>query len=357
MEYRSLGATGVRVSAFALGTGMFGPSGNADAAECQQIVSIALDAGINLIDTADAYSAGAAEEIVGAAIRDRRDEVILATKFHNRMGPGINEFGNSRLWIMRAVEASLRRLQTDHIDLYQVHRPHPETGIEETLGALSDLVTQGKVRYIGSTTFQAWQIVEAQVVSAARGLARFVTEQPPYSIMVRSVERDVLAVAEKYRLGVVAWSPMAGGWLSGQYQRGRPPAAGSRAARLEEYRGSGNRMFDRYNISDPRNAAKYDLLDGLGALAAEAGLPMAHLALAFPLAHPAVASCIIGPRTLDQLRSLLTGADVRLGTQTLDAIDELIAPGTVLNSADLGWDPPWLTDPARRRRGQPAAAG
>jgi aryl-alcohol dehydrogenase-like predicted oxidoreductase len=357
MEYRSLGATGVRVSAFALGTGMFGPSGNADVAECQQIVSTALDSGINFIDTADAYSGGAAEEIVGAAIRDRRDEVILATKFHNRMGPGINEFGNSRLWIMRAVEASLRRLQTDHIDLYQVHRPHPETDIDETLGALSDLVSQGKVRYIGSTTFQAWQIVEAQVVSAARGLARFVTEQPPYSIMVRSVERDVLAVAEKYRLGVVAWSPMAGGWLSGQYQRGRPPSAGSRAARLEEYRGSGNRMFDRYNISDPRNAAKYDLLDGLGALAAEAGLPMVHLALAFPLAHPAVASCIVGPRTLDQLRSLLTGADVRLNTQTLDAIDELIAPGTVLNSADLGWDPPWLTDPARRRRGQPVSAG
>jgi aryl-alcohol dehydrogenase-like predicted oxidoreductase len=357
MQYRNLGVTGVRVSAFALGTGMFGPSGNADAAECQQIVSAALDAGINFIDTADAYSAGAAEEIVGAAIRDRRDEVILATKFHNRMGPGINEFGNSRLWIMRAVEASLRRLQTDHIDLYQVHRPHPENDIEETLGALSDLVTQGKVRYIGSTTFQAWQIVEAQVVSAARGLARFVTEQPPYSIMVRSVERDVLAVAEKYRLGVVAWSPMAGGWLSGQYQRGRPPSAGSRAARLEEYRGSGNRMFDRYNISDPRNAAKYDLLDGLAAVAAEAGLPMVQLALAFPLAHPAVASCIIGPRTLDQLRSLLTGADVRLDTQALDAIDELIAPGTVLNSADLGWDPPWLTDPARRRRGQPVAAG
>jgi aryl-alcohol dehydrogenase-like predicted oxidoreductase len=354
MEYRSLGATGVRVSAFALGTGMFGPSGNADAAECQQIVSTALDAGINFIDTADAYSGGAAEEIVGTAIGDRRDEVILATKFHNRMGPGINEFGNSRLWIMRAVEASLRRLQTDYIDLYQAHRPHPDTDIDETLGALSDLVTQGKVRYIGSSTFQAWQIVEAQVVSAARGLARFVTEQPPYSIMVRAVERDVLAVAEKYRLGVVAWSPMAGGWLSGQYRRGRPPADGSRAARLEEYRGSGNRMFDRYNISDPRNAAKYDLLDGLEALAAKAGLPMVHLALAFPLAQPAVASCIIGPRTLDQLRGLLPGADVRLDPQTLDAIDELIAPGTVLNSADLGWDPPWLTDPARRRR-EPAS--
>ena len=357
MEYRSLGGTGVRVSAFTLGTGMFGPSGNADAAECQQIVSTALDSGINFIDTADAYSGGVAEEIVGAAIRDRRDEVILATKFHNRMGPGINEFGNSRLWIMRAVEASLRRLKTDYIDLYQVHRPHPETDIDETLGVLSDLVRQGKVRYIGSTTFQAWQIVEAQVVSAARGLSRFVTEQPPYSIMVRAVERDVLAVAEKYRLGVVAWSPMAGGWLSGQYRRGQPPAAGSRAARIEEYRTSGNRMFDRYNTSDPSNAAKYDLLDGLAALAAEAGLPMVHLALAFPLAHPAVASCIIGPRTLDQLRSLLTGADVRLDAQTLDRIDELIAPGTVLNSADLGWDPPWLTDPARRRRDQPVSAG
>jgi aryl-alcohol dehydrogenase-like predicted oxidoreductase len=357
MEYRSLGGTGVRVSAFALGTGMFGPSGNADAAECKQIVSTALDSGINFIDTADAYSGGVAEEIVGAAIRDRRDEVILATKFHNRMGPGINEFGNSRLWIMRAVEASLRRLKTDYIDLYQVHRPHPETDIDETLGVLSDLVRQGKVRYIGSTTFQAWQIVEAQVVSAARGLSRFVTEQPPYSIMVRAVERDVLAVAEKYRLGVVAWSPMAGGWLSGQYRRGQPPPAGTRAARLEEYRASGNRMFDRYNTSDPSNAAKYHLLDGLAALAAEAGLPMVHLALAFPLAHPAVASCIIGPRTLDQLHALLAGADVRLDPQTLDGIDELIAPGTVLNSADLGWDPPWLTDPARRRRGHPVSAG
>jgi aryl-alcohol dehydrogenase-like predicted oxidoreductase len=347
MRFRLLGDTGVLVSTYALGSAMFGSWGNTDERECTQIVHRALDEGINLIDTSDIYSDGQAEKIVGQAIKDRRDEVILATKFHAPMGPGPNDRGNSRLWIMRAVEASLTRLGTDHIDLYYAHRPQPETAIEETLSALSDLIRQGKVRYIGSSTFQAWQIVEAQAASQRRQYARFISEQAPYSILVRSIERDVLEAAQRYKIGVVVWSPLAGGWLSGQY-RSRVAPAGSRAARSAEYHTRGGRMEERYQFSNDANAAKFSLVDDLAKVAEQAGLPLLDMALAFTNAHPAVTSCLVGPRTPDQLDAILAHADVVLDEATLDAIDAVVPPGTVINPADLGWDPPWMTSTARR---------
>jgi aryl-alcohol dehydrogenase-like predicted oxidoreductase len=349
MRFQILGDTGVQVSAYALGSAMFGIWGNSNERECAQIIHRALDAGINLIDTADVYSDGQAERIIGQAIKDRRDELIVATKFHAPMGPGPNDRGNSRLWIMRAVEASLRRLGTDHIDLYQVHRPQPETAIEETLQALSDLVRQGKVRYIGSSTFQAWQMVEAQAASQRLQCASFVSEQPPYSILVRSIERDVLAVAQRYKIGVIVWSPLAGGWLSGKY-RSRVPPADSRAARSQEYRTRGGRMEERYQLATDANAAKFQLVDDLAKVAEQAGLSLLGMALAFTLAHPAVTSCLVGPRTSDQLDAILAHADVVLDEATLDAIDAIVPAGTVINAADLGWDLPWMTSSARRRR-------
>jgi len=355
MRFQILGDTGVRVSAYALGSAMFGTWGNGDEQQCTQIIHRALDAGINLIDTADVYSDGEAERIIGQAIKDRRDELIVATKFHAPMGPGHNDRGNSRLWIMRAVEASLRRLATDHIDLYQVHRPQPETAIEETLQALSDLVTQGKVRYIGSSTFQAWQMVEAQAASQRLRSARFVSEQPPYSILVRSIERDVLAVAQRYKVGVIVWSPLAGGWLSGKY-RSRVPPTDSRAARSHEYRPRGGRMEERYQLAAGANAAKFQIVDDLAEVAEHAGLPLLSMALAFTLAHPAVTSCLIGPRTPDQLDAILAHADVVLDDATLDAIDAIVPAGAVINSADLGWDLPWMTSAARRGRPQTGTA-
>lgn len=348
MRFRFLGDTGVRASAYALGSAMFGSWGHSTEDECTQIIHRALDAGINLIDTADIYSDGQAETIIGKAIRDRRDDVILATKFHAPMGPGPNDCGNSRLWIMRAVEASLRRLATDHIDLYQVHRPQPETAIDETLQALSDLVTQGKVRYIGSSTFQAWQLVEAQAASERLHCARFVCEQPPYSILVRSIESDVLAVAQRYKIGIVVWSPLAGGWLSGKY-RSRVPPADSRAARSQEYRTRGGRMEERYRLASDANAAKFQIVDDLARVAEQAGLPLLTMALAFTLSHPAVTSCLIGPRTADQLDAILARADAELDEATLDAIDAIVPAGAVINAADRGWDLPWMAPQARRR--------
>jgi aryl-alcohol dehydrogenase-like predicted oxidoreductase len=348
MRFRLLGDTGVLVSTYSLGSAMFGTWGNGDKGECTRIIHRAVDAGVNLLDTADVYSDGLAEEIIGSAIQGRRDELIIATKFHARMGAGPNDRGNSRLWIMRAVEASLRRLATDHIDLYQVHRPQPETAIDETLQALSDLVTQGKVRYIGSTTFQAWQIVEAQAASQRLRCARFVCEQLPYSVMVRSVERDVLAVAPRYRMGVIVWSPLAGGWLTGKYNSLAAAPAGSRAARSREYRTRGGRMEERYTLTSTANADKFRAVDELTVIAKQAGLPLLRLALAFTLAHPAVTSCIIGPRTLGQLDEILADTDTVLDDATLDAIDQVVPPGAVINPADLGWDPPWLAPAARR---------
>jgi aryl-alcohol dehydrogenase-like predicted oxidoreductase len=347
MEYRTLGSTGVRVSTHCLGAMMFGEWGNTDVDECVRIVHAALDGGINVVDTADVYSRGQSEEIVGRALRGRRDEVILATKVHGEMGPGQNERGNSRVWIAREIENSLRRLGTDHIDLYQIHRPEAETDVEETLGALTDLQRQGKVRYFGSSTFPGWQIVEAQWAAERRGLSRFRTEQPPYSIFVRHVEHDVLPVAQRYGMGVLVWSPLCRGWLTGRYRReafDRSPDA-----RASRGRARGGPVAAQFDESRPENQRKLDLVENLLKVAAEAGISLTHMAIAFTLAHPAVTSAIIGPRTLPQLEDLLRGADVRLDGATLDAIDAIVPPGTLVDENDRGFAP-WWFDPAARRR-------
>jgi aryl-alcohol dehydrogenase-like predicted oxidoreductase len=345
MEYRTLGTTGVRVSTHCLGAMMFGSWGNTDVDACVRMVHEALDAGINFVDTADVYSAGESERIVGEALAERRDEVVLATKVHGRMGPGKNDEGNSRLWITREVESSLRRLGTDHIDLYQIHRPEPQTAIDETLGALTDLQRAGKIRYFGSSTFPGWQLEEAAWVAERNGLSRFRTEQPPYSIFVRQIELDVLPVAQRLGTGVLVWSPLCRGWLTGRYRReafDRSPEA--RAARV-----GGRGMGWQFDESRPEIQRKLDLVEELAKLAAEAGVTMTHMAVAFALAHPGVTSAIIGPRTPEQLADLLSGADVRLEPAILDAIDELVAPGTLVDENDRGFDPWWLEADARRR--------
>jgi aryl-alcohol dehydrogenase-like predicted oxidoreductase len=345
MEYRSLGGTGVQVSTHCLGAMMFGSWGNTDVDECVRIIHAALDGGINFVDTADVYSAGESEEIVGRALKGRRDDVVLATKVHGEMGPGRNERGNSRVWIAREVENSLRRLGTDHIDLYQIHRPEAETDVEETLGALTDLQRQGKIRYFGSSTFPGWQLIEAHWTAERRGLSRFRTEQPPYSIFVRWIEHDVLPVAERYGMGVLVWSPLCRGWLSGRYRR----SEFDRSPESRATRGSQRGMGAQFDESRPENQRKLDLVEELVKVAADAGVSMTHLAIAFTLAHPAVTSAIIGPRTMEQLQDLLAGADVRLDDATLDAIDALVPPGTVVDENDRGFTPWWFDGSMRRR--------
>jgi aryl-alcohol dehydrogenase-like predicted oxidoreductase len=345
MEYRSLGGTGVRVSTHCLGAMMFGAWGNTDVDECVRIVHTALDGGINFIDTADVYSAGESEEIVGRALQGRRDDVVLATKVHGGMGPGVNEWGNSRVWITREVENSLRRLGTDHIDLYQIHRPEADTDVEETLGALTDLQRQGKIRYFGSSTFPGWQIVEAQWAAERRGLSRFRTEQPPYSILVRQIELDVLPVAQRYGMGVLVWSPLCRGWLTGRYRR----EAFDRSAEARATRGAERGMGAQFDESRPAIQRKLDVVEDLNKVAGEAGLPLAHMAVAFTLAHPAVTSAIIGPRTMEQLEDLLSAADARLDAATLDAIDAIVPPGTLIDENDRGFDPWWFAPRSRRR--------
>jgi aryl-alcohol dehydrogenase-like predicted oxidoreductase len=321
---------------------MFGPWGNPDPEDCVRMVDAALDAGINFIDTADVYSQGTSEEIVGQALaRDgKRDKVILATKFHGAMGEDPNARGNSRRWIMTEVENSLRRLGTDYIDLYQVHRPDGATDIDDTLGALTDLVHQGKVRYLGSSTFPAEEIVEAQWMAERRNRERFVCEQPPYSIFVRGIERDVLPTCERYGMGVIPWSPLAGGWLSGKYRQGQDLPSEGRAALLPQ----------RFDPAIPENARKLELIEELLKIAADAGCSLAHLAMAFVVAHPAVTAAIIGPRTMEQLTDTLAGAAVSLDDAILDRIDALVAPGTNIASDDAGYQPPALAQPWRRRR-------
>jgi aryl-alcohol dehydrogenase-like predicted oxidoreductase len=345
-QWRTLGSTGVRVSPLTLGAMMFGAWGNPDQDESVRIIHRALDAGINVIDTADVYARGESEEIVGRALKGRRDDVVLATKFHGAMSDDDpNQSGNSRRWIVREVESSLRRLRTDHIDLYQVHRPRPEIDIDDTLGALSDLVRQGKIRYIGTSTFPPSQIVEAQWVAERRHRERPVTEQPPYSILAREVEREVLPTAQKYGLGILPWSPLAGGWLSGRHRRGEQAPVSSRRRRQPA----------RHDPSSPDNARKLEAVHALQDLADEAGLSLIHLALAFVLEHPAVSSAIIGPRTMEQLESQLGVDKVSLSTEVLDRIDEIVAPGTTINEADRGYAPPSLTERSRRRGGRRAS--
>ena len=343
MGYRMLGRTGVEVSPLCLGAMMFGAWGNTDHEDCSRIIHAAVDSGINFIDTADVYSAGESEEIVGAFLAElgpeRRDEIVLATKFHGRMGEGPNREGNSRRWIISECEASLRRLGTDYIDLYQIHRPRPETDIDDTLSALSDLVHAGKIRYFGSSTFPAWAVVEAHWVSERRGREKLSTEQPPYSILVRAIEADLLPVCQQYGMGVLSWSPLAGGWLSGRFGTGKDNSS-RRASRLPA----------RYDMADPANVAKLAVVDQLTELADKAGYSLPELAVAFTLAHPGVTSAIIGPRTMDQLTTLLKSDEIRLDAETLDRIDEIVPPGTNVNVADSGWAPPWLSEPALRRR-------
>jgi len=341
MEYRPLGRTGVKVSSLCLGTMMFGAWGEPDHKESIRVIHRALDAGINFVDTADVYSAGESEEIVGKALKGRRDSVVLATKFHGKMGDDPNEGGNSRRWIVREVEDSLHRLQTDWIDLYQVHRPESDTDIDETLGALTDLVRQGKIRSFGSSTFPAEEIVEAQWVAERRGRDRFVSEQPPYSLLVRGIERDVLPVCGRYGLAVIPWSPLAGGWLSGRYRKGQDIPQTRRAGFIPA----------RYDLSLPANQQKLEAADALARLAEEAGMTLVHLALAFVLQHPAVTAPIVGPRTMEQLESQLGAVDVKLDAALLDRIDEIVPPGVTLNPGDAGFVPAALSDTRQRRRG------
>src|SRR5271156_2507904 len=314
MEQRILGRTGVSVSKLCLGAMMFGRWGNTDHEDSIRIIDRALDAGINFIDTADVYSRGESEEIVGKALAGgKRENVVLATKVHGTMGDDPNEFGNSRRWIVNEVENSLRRLKTDWIDLYQIHRPELDTDIDETLGALSDLVHAGKVRYIGSSTFPAHQIVEAQWVAEKRGRERFVCEQPPYSMLIRRIEGDVLPVCERYGMGVIPWSPLAGGWLSGRYGKGGDSPAGSRRAQM---------LPSRYDMSIPGNQRKLEAAQALGAVADEAGISLIEMALAFVTDHRAVSAAIIGPRTMEQLESQLPALERTLSADVLDRIDE-----------------------------------
>jgi aryl-alcohol dehydrogenase-like predicted oxidoreductase len=340
MNHRLLGRTGMHVTPLCLGAMMFGEWGNPDHDESIRIIHRALDAGINFIDTADVYSRGESEEIVGKALAGgRRDNVVLATKVHGTMGDDPNQYGNSRRWITRAVEDSLRRLGTDWIDLYQIHRPEPDTDIDETLGALSDLVRAGKVRAIGSSTFPAAEIVEAQWVAERRTRERFMCEQPPYSLLVRGIEADVLPVVARYGMGVISWSPLAGGWLSGRWRKGVQAPVSSRADRLPQ----------RFDLSIPGNQRKLEAVEQLAQLAEEAGMTLIEMALAFVINHPAVTAAIIGPRTIEQLESQLPAADVQLSDDLLDRIDAIVAPGTNLNPADAGWQNPALAPAARRR--------
>jgi aryl-alcohol dehydrogenase-like predicted oxidoreductase len=341
MEYRSLGRTGIKVSPLCLGAMMFGARGNPDHDDCVRIIHRAIEAGINFIDTADVYSAGESETIVGEALaQTARENVVLATKVHGQMGDDPNAAGNSRRWIMAECDNSLRRLGVEYIDLYQIHRPDPSVDVEETLGALTDLQRAGKIRAFGSSTFPAYQVVEAQWVAEQRGLSRFYTEQPPYSILVRGIEADVLPVAEQYGLGILPWSPLAGGWLSGRYGDGKENTS---------HRAAGQ-FASRYDVSRPENQRKLEIVTELANLADKASVTMVELALAFVLEHPAISSAIIGPRTMEQLETQLDAPNVSLSEEILDAIDALVPPGTNVAQREIGYEPPAITDAAQRRR-------
>ncbi|MGW7695020.1 aldo/keto reductase [Streptomyces asiaticus] len=344
MRMRTLGRTGIQVSPYCLGTMKFGPYGNPDSDDCVRIILRALDAGINFIDTADVYGGnGETERIVGKALHGRRDDVVLATKFNGPMGTDPNRQGNSRRWIVTAVEDSLRRLGVDHIDLYQVHHVDHRTDVEETLAALSDLLRAGKVRAIGTSGLPAAQIVEAQWVAERRGLARFRTEQPHYSILNRGIERDVLPTCEQYGLGTMIWSPLAAGLLTGRFRKGGEQISANSLHWLPQH------MTD---------ARKHAAVEQLVPVAEQAGLSLTHLALAFVVNHPAVTSAIIGPRTMTQLDDLLTGASTTLDDDILDRIDDIVAPGTDLGTIDVAHVPAALVQPGLRRRspGDRAAA-
>ncbi|MCS5732897.1 aldo/keto reductase [Herbiconiux daphne] len=332
MQYRPLGRTGMKVTPYALGAMMLGSFGNPDRQEGVRIIHRALDGGINFIDTADRY--GDSEEVVGEALVGRRDEVVLATKFWGPVDDDVNHRGASRRWIRQAVERSLRNLRTDRIDLYQLHRPDPETDIDETLSALTDLVREGKVLAIGTSSMRGSEIVEAQWMSERRGLERFRTEQPNYSILDREIEREILPVAQRYGMGTLVYSPLAGGALSGKYRAGQSN---------DNFRAStGMRHF--------RDERRLAAIEELVQLAQEVGLPLTHLAMAFTIAHPGVTSAIAGPRTMEQLEDTLAGADVSLSDEILDRIDAIVPPGESIGAMDMVYRGPEVTDAALRRR-------
>ncbi|HEX6355144.1 aldo/keto reductase [Actinophytocola sp.] len=339
MQYRTLGRTGVQVSSLALGAMNFGKIGRTSQEEVTAVVDAALEGGINVIDTADMYSAGESEEMVGKAVAGRRDDIVLATKATMPMGDERNHRGSSRRWLVTALEDSLRRLGVDHVDLYQVHRWDPATSDEETLSALTDLRRAGKIRYLGSSTFPAYRIVQAQWAAREHHLSRYVTEQPSYSILQRGVEAHVLPVTEEYGMGVLAWSPLASGWLSGAVREGR-----------EITTSRSTFMPDRFDLAVPANRARLEAVEQLAKVADQAGLTMIQLALGFVTAHPAVTSAIIGPRTLEHLHSQLAAADTVLPADVLDAIDGIVPPGVDLAPDEKFDTPPALLDPARRRR-------
>ncbi|ADD45820.1 aldo/keto reductase [Stackebrandtia nassauensis] len=339
MQYRNLGRTGVQVSSLALGAMNFGAIGRTTQDDAIAIVDAALEGGINLIDTADMYSQGESEKLVGTAIAGRRDDIVLATKASMPMGQERNHQGASRRWLVTELDNSLRRLGVDHVDLYQIHRWDPDTSDEETLSALTDLQRAGKIRYFGSSTFPAYRIVEAQWAAREHRLSRYVTEQPSYSILQRGIEAHVLPVTERYGLGVLAWSPLASGWLSGAIREGREFTT-NRATMMPE----------RFDTALPANRARLDAVEQLVKIAEEADLTLIQLALGFVTAHPGVTSAIVGPRTVDHLRSQLAAADTVLSADVLDAIDTVVAPGTDLAAHEKHDTPPALLDPALRRR-------
>ena len=345
MEYRLLGRSGVHVGAVALGTMMFGRGGNTDAEQCVRMIHQSLDAGVNLVDTADGYSSGDSETIVGRALASsgRRDDVVVATKCYFPRGRDLNKRGGSRRWIVRACEESLRRLGTDHIDLYQLHRLDPNTDLEESLSAMDDLVHSGKVRMVGHSGVAAEQLVECQWTATRARLVRPVSEQPPYSIFSRYAERALFPACLRHGVGAIVYGPLNGGWLTGKYRRDAAPEPDSRA-----FRGFVSDQWWAYERTEIQR--KFDVLDSLGLLAAECGVPLSHFALAFALAHPAVSAAIIGPRTQSQLDDLLAGVDVRLPDDVLARIDELVAPGTDVDPGNFVSVNPDLAEPERRRR-------
>ena len=330
MQYRTLGRTGITVSPYALGALMFATSMGNEPGDSARIIHKAIDAGINVIDTADAY--GDSEEVVGRALEGRRDDVVLATKFGRPTGQDPNQQGASRRWIVTAVESSLRRLRTDRIDLYQLHRPDPGTDIEETLAALTDLVRSGKVRAIGASGTPASDIVEAQWVAQRRGLARFHTEQPVYSLLDRGIEREVLPTTQRFGMGTLVWGPLGQGMLTGRVRRDHNDLKRAGLVR---------------HLADQR---RLDVVEELVPLAAEAGLPMTHLAMAFTIAHPGVTCALLGARTEAHLDDLLAGLDVTLSDDVLDRIDEIVPPGTDVGALDQAYQPPALVEPSLRRR-------
>ena len=348
MRYRTLGRTGIKVSPYALGAMMFGAIGNGDPEASIKMIHRALDAGVNFIDTADMYSAGESEEIVGRAIRGRRDSVVIATKggLPTEFSPGGDAAlpagaDASRRKLVRALDDSLRRLGTDYVDLYQVQRPDPDTDIEETLSVLTDLVRAGKIRAFGTSSMPASDLVRSHWVAERRGLARFRTEQPHYSILNRGIEREVLPVLQEFGMGSLVWSPLAGGLLTGRYRKG----------------GRNDTHRSRFGFEYLNDERRIDAVERLIPVAEEAGVSLTHMALAFVISHPAVTAAIIGPRTAEQLDDLLDGLDVRLSDDTLDRIDAIVPPGTDIGRLDMDYDPPAvLRAPLRRRPVEERAA-